>query len=197
LLILGGLLSLLDNFGIIRNAGGIFWGLVLGLGGLAFLYLYITNTANWWALIPAFALFGMAASNFLPASLKGWEGLMFLGGLGFAFWAIYFTGRERWWAIIPGGVLLTLGVISVLDNVSGRDSGGLLFLGIGITFLLVAVLPAPINRSWAIFPAAALLVLGTLLGTPFKGLADYVWPAALFIAGAYLIFNFFRGKNMD
>jgi hypothetical protein len=197
LLILGGLLTLLDNFGVIRNASGIFWGLVLGLGGLAFLYLYLTNTSNWWALIPAFALFGMAASNFLPSSLKAWNGLMFLGGLGFAFWAIYFTGRERWWAIIPGGVLLTLGVISVLDNVSGRDSGGLLFLGLGITFLLVAILPAPINRSWAIFPAAALLVLGALLGTPFKGLADYVWPAALFIAGAYLIFNFFRGKNTD
>ena len=197
LLILGGLLTLLGNLGIIRNAGDMFWGIVLGLAGLAFLYLYITNTSNWWALIPAFALFGMAASNFLPASLKAWEGLAFLGGLGLSFLMIYFTGRERWWAIIPGGVLLTLGVISVLDSLSGKDTGGLLFLGLGITFLLVAILPAPINRSWAIFPAAALLVLGALLGTPFKGLADYIWPAALFIAGVYLIFTFFRGKNIE
>ena len=123
LLILGGLLTLLDNMGIVRNAGGMFWGIVLGLAGLAFLYVYISNTFNWWALIPAFALFGMAASNFLPASLKAWDGLTFLGGLGLAFWMIYFTGRERWWAIIPGGVLLTLGVISVVDNISGMDSG--------------------------------------------------------------------------
>jgi hypothetical protein len=197
LLILGGLLSLLDNFGIIRSAGDVFWGIVLALGGLAFLYVYITNTSNRWALIPAFALLGMAASNFLPPSLKNWNGLIFLGGLGLAFWMIYFTGYERWWAIIPGGVLLTLGLISVLDNMTGADSGGVLFLGLGITFLLVAVLPAPINRSWAIFPAAALLVLGALLGTPFKGLADYIWPAALFIAGAYLIYTFFRGSNTE
>jgi len=197
LLILGGLLSLLDNFGIIKNAGDVFWGIVLGLCGLVFLYIYITNTSNWWALIPAFALLGMSASNLLPASLKDWGGLAFLGGLGLAFWMIYFTDHERWWAIIPGGVLITLGVISVLDNITGLDSGGILFLGLGITFLLVAVLPAPINRSWAIIPAAVLLVFGALLGTPFKGLADYIWPAALCITGVYLIYTFFRGKNTE
>jgi hypothetical protein len=197
LLILGGLLSLLDNFGIIRSAGDVFWGIVFGLCGLALLSVYTSNTSNWWALIPAFALLGMAASNFLPASLKDWGGLAFLGGLGISFWMIYFTNHERWWAIIPGGVLLTLGVISVLDNMTGLDSGGILFLGLGITFLLVALLPAPINRSWAVIPAAALLVLGVLLGTPFKGLADYIWPAALFIAGVYLIYIFFRGKNTE
>ena len=46
-------------------------------------------------------------------------------------------------------------------------------------------------------PASALLVLGALLGTPFKGLADYIWPAALFIAGVYLIYTFFRGRNAE
>lgn len=197
LLILGGLLSLLDNFGIIKSAGDVFWGIVFGLCGLALLSVYTSNRSNWWALIPAFALLGMAASNFLPAALDDWDGLLFLGGLGLSFWMIYFTGRERWWAIIPGGVLITLGVISVLDNMTGLDSGGILFLGLGITFLLVAVLPAPINRSWAIIPAAALLVVGALLGTPFKGLAGYIWPAALFIAGIYLIYTFFRGRNTE
>ena len=197
LLILGGLLSLLDNFGIIRDAGDVFWGIVFGLCGVALLSVYTSNTFNWWALIPAFTFLGMAASNLLPAALDDWDGLLFLGGLGLAFWMIYFTGRERWWAIIPGGVLITLGVISVLDNVTGADSGGLLFLGLGITFLLTALLPAPIKRSWAIFPAAALLVLGALLGTPFKGLADYIWPLALVIAGIYLIYTFFRGRNTE
>lgn len=197
LLILGGLLSLLDNFGIIQNAGNIFWGILFGLGGLIFLYVYATNPGSWWALIPAFALLGIAVSNILPASLRAWDGLAFLGGLGLSFWLIYFTGRERWWAIIPGGILVTLGVISVLDNMTGMETGGVLFLGMGITFLLVAILPAPHNRSWAIFPAAALLVLGALLGTPFKGLADYVWPAVLFIGGIYLIFTFFRGRNQE
>jgi hypothetical protein len=195
LLILGGLLTLLDNLGIIKSAGDIFWGLIFGAGGLAFLYLYITNRSNWWALIPAFALLGLSASSLLSSWLDQWSGLAFLGGLGLSFWMIYFTGRERWWAIIPGGVLITLGVISVLGNMTGMETGGVLFLGMGLTFLLVAFLPAPINRSWAIFPAVALLVLGALLGTPLQGLSDYIWPAALFVAGAYLIWTFLRGRN--
>lgn len=197
LLILGGLLSLLDNFGIIRGAGHVFWGIVFGLCGLALLSVYTSNRSNWWALIPAFALLGMAASNLLPAALDDWDGLLFLGGLGLSFWVIYFMDRERWWAIIPGGVLITLGVISVLDNITGMDSGGVLFLGLGITFLLVAILPAPVNRSWAIIPAAALPVLGALLGSPFKGFAGYIWPAALCIVGVYLIYTFFRGRNTE
>jgi hypothetical protein len=197
LLILGGLLSLLDNFGVIRNAGDFFWGIIFGVGGLAFLYVYVTNRSNWWALIPAFTLLGLAASSLLSGPFESWSGLAFLGGLGLAFWMIYFTGSDRWWAIIPGGILITLGVISVLDNITGVETGGVLFLGMGVTFLLVVFLPAPTNRSWAIFPAVALLLVGAFLGTPLAGLSDYVWPVALFIAGIYLIWTFVRGRNRD
>jgi hypothetical protein len=52
LLILGGLLALLDNLGIIRDASGVFWGIVFGGVGLVFLYVFITNAGNWWRLSP-------------------------------------------------------------------------------------------------------------------------------------------------
>ena len=72
LLVVGGLLSLLDVMGVISNAGGIFWGLVFGIGGLAFLYLLFTDqTNNWWAAFPGFTRLGLAISSFLPDSLDG------------------------------------------------------------------------------------------------------------------------------
>ena len=84
---------------------------------------------------------GLGADSLLSAYIGDWGGFFFLGFLGLGFLAVYFSGRERWWAIIPGGVLLTLGFISVLNNVyGGRETGGFFFLGLGLTFLLVAVL---------------------------------------------------------
>ena len=178
LLVLGGLLSLLDAMGVIANGGGIFWGLIFAAGGLFFLYMLIDNRENWWAAFPAFTLLGLAASSFLPDSLEPYDSLVFFGGISLGFWWVYFTGTDRWWAIITAGVLLTLGVVSVLDDVSGMETGGLFFLGLGLTFLLVAVLPGEKSgRSWAWIPGVILLLFGALLGTHYRDITDYLWPA--------------------
>ncbi|NOZ00209.1 MAG: hypothetical protein GXP40_13570 [Chloroflexi bacterium] len=193
LLILGGILGLLDQMGVIRNASGIFWGLVFGVGGAAFLYLFINDRSNWWAAFPAFTLLGLGASSVLPPSLEQWDGLVFLGGIGLGFWAVYFTGRERWWAIIPGGVLVTLGVVSALDEMfTGLETGGVFFVGLGVTFLLVAVLPGYGRMPWAYIPGVILLVMGMLLGTPYFGLTEYVWPVTMIIGGLALLWFYFK-----
>jgi hypothetical protein len=195
LLILGSILGLLEKFGLIQRGWDLFWGTILGLAGIAFLYVFVTNRSQWWAAIPGFTLLGMSASSFLLDRL-GWGGLTFLGGIGLGFWAIYLTSRERWWAIIPGGVLITLGCVSVLSDAFGiLNTGGVFFIGLGLTFLLVALLPGTGKSSWAFFPATALIILGILLGTPFKGVMDYVWIAALFVGGAALIWQYFRVKK--
>ena len=192
LLVLGGLLSLLDAMGVISNGGGIFWGLIFGAGGLIFLYMLINNRENWWAAFPAFTLLGLAASSFLPKSLGAYDGLVFFAGISLGFWWVYFTGTERWWAIIPAGVLLTLGIVSSVNNAtSDLATGGLFFLGLGLTFILVAVLPGGNGRSWALIPGTILLLFGALLGTPFRGIADYLWPAVLVILGGYFVVRFF------
>src|SRR6266545_3254806 len=195
LLVVGGVLSLLDVQGVISNAGGIFWGLIFAAGGAVFLYILFNDPSNWWAAFPGFTLLGLAISSFLPESLHAYEGLAFFSGISFAFWWVYFTDRQRWWAIIPAGVLLTLGVVSVLDNVSELQTGGSFFLGLGLTFVLVAVLPGGSSRTWALIPGTILLLFGALLGTPFVGLADYLWPAVLIVLGVYLIFRFFRNQS--
>ena len=195
LLVVGGLLSLLDAMGVISNGGGIFWGLIFGAGGLIFLYMLINNRENWWAAFPAFTLLGLAVSSFLPRSLSAYDGLVFFAGISLGFWWVYFTDTQRWWAIIPAGVLLTLGVVSsVNDGTSDIATGGLFFLGLGLTFILVAVLPGGSGRSWALIPGTVLLLFGALLGTPYRGLTDYLWPAVLILLGGYLVLRFFLNR---
>ncbi len=195
LLVLGGLLSLLDAMGIISDGGGIFWGLLFAAGGLIFLSMLVNNRENWWAAFPAFTLLGLALSSFLPDSLEGFEGLVFFAGISLGFWWVYFTGMERWWAIIPAGVLLTLGIVAAVDDVSGMETGGLFFLGLGLTFILVAVLPGGRGRSWALIPGVVLLLFGALLGTPYSGLTEYLWPAVLILLGGYFVLRFFLNRS--
>lgn len=196
LFLVGGLLSLLDAMGVISNAGDIFWGLVFGIGGLAFLYLLFTDRINnWWAAFPGFTLLGLAVSSILPDSLEHYSGLAFFAGISLAFWYVYITDHQRWWAIIPAGVLLTLGVLSVLEEASGAETGGSLFLGLGLTFILVAVLPGGGSRTWALIPGTVLLILGAVVGTPVFGFAQYLWPILLIVLGGFFVLRFFRNQS--
>ena len=194
-LVLLGVLMLLERIGVIRFAVAIFWAVLFLLLGAYFLYRFAMNgNREWWALIPGFTLIGMGVSAVLPGK---WSGLAFLGFLGLSFLAVYLNNRGRWWAIIPAGVLITLGVTAVLTDAYGaregaRETGGIFFLGLGLTFLLLAVLA---SLQWAYIPGVILLLMGVLLGyTRFTGVFNYVWPAALILVGLLLIFQFTRPK---
>ena len=191
MLILLGVLMLLQRFNIFSGVVNMFWSVIFLAGGVYFLYRFALNIrGEWWALIPGFALIGVGASAVLP---ERWSGLGFLGFLGISFLGIYLSDHQRWWAIIPGGVLITLGIVSVLANgYGGRETGGIFFLGLGLTFLLVAVLA---SMQWAYIPGVILLLMGVALGyTPFAGELNYVWPAALILMGFLLIFQFTRPR---
>jgi hypothetical protein len=182
---------LLDQTGVLKGATDFFWAGILAVGAAIFLFWFFSDRSKWWAAIPGFALAGMAAATLLLNQI-GWGGLAFLGGIGLGFWAIYFSGRERWWAIIPGGILLTLGATSVMTEAYGVvDSGGVFFVGLGITFVLVALLA---KMKWAFIPAAVLLLLGFFLGTPFVGVMQYIWIGILLVAGVILIASAIRSK---
>ena len=192
LILLGGLM-LLERFGLFQGAASIFWGIVFLVGGGYFLYRFASNSrSEWWTAFPGFVLLGLSAAALLTPFFPGWGGFFFLGFLGLGFFAVYFTNRDFWWALIPGGVLVTLGFVSVVAEVfAGRETGGLFFLGLGLTFLLVAVLA---SMQWAYIPGVILLVLGAFIGTPFAGSLNYVWPTALILGGLLLIFQFVRKK---
>jgi len=190
-LVLGGIFMLLDQVHILRNATDIFWAILLALGAALFLYWYVVDRSRWWAAIPGFTLLGMSASSLLLDRL-GWGGLAFLGGIGVGFWAVYIRRPDKWWAIIPGGVLLTLGFTSALGNIFNTgDTGGVFFIGLGLTFLLVALLA---RMKWAYIPAAILMILGIFIGTPFSGVLEYAWIGILLLAGVLLIVSAVRAK---
>lgn len=199
-LILAGLLFLLQNvFNL--PLGGLFWAALLLLGGLIFISVYSNNRIHWWALIPGFTLLGVAATifvnNFFPLLDDISGGLFVLGGIGLAFVAVYLSDRRNWWAIIPAGVMLTLAVISVLDQLFIRfDSGGLLFLGLALTFALVALLPNPHGQmSWAWYPAVGLAVFGLVVAAASQNLLRYFWPLILILGGLILIFRTFIARR--
>lgn len=190
-LILGGILMLLDKTGVLKGATDFFWAGLLAIGAGIFLFWFFNDRSKWWAAIPGFTLAGMAASTLLLDRI-GWGGLAFLGGIGVGFWAVYLRQRAQWWAIIPGGVLLTLGFTSALTEAFNVvETGGVFFVGLGLTFLLVALLA---KMKWAFIPAAVLLLLGFFLGTPFVGVLEYAWIGILLIAGIVLVISAVRSN---
>lgn len=190
-LVLGGILMLLDKTGVLKGATDLFWAGLLAIGAGIFLFWFYSDRSKWWAAIPGFALLGVAASTLLLDKI-GWGGLAVLGGIGVGFWAVYFRQPAQWWAIIPGGVLLTLGATSALSEAYEIvETGGVFFVGLGLTFLLVALLA---KMKWAFIPAAVLLLLGFFLGTPFVGVLEYAWIGILLLAGIVLVVSAVRSK---
>ena len=59
LLVLGGALFLLQNLGVFGTGIDILWPILFALGGLIFLYVFVTNRTQWWAVIPGMALLGL------------------------------------------------------------------------------------------------------------------------------------------
>lgn len=201
LLITGGVLFLLQNFNIIPSSLGWLWSLVFLVVGAGFVAVFVANRESWWALIPGLIFFDLAVLIGLgaaaPAFAERWGGALFLGGLSLPFWVIYLLDHEKWWGLIPGGVLTTLAVVAGLSTseLAGIETGGVFFLGLGATFLIVWLAPTAQGRNrWAIWPAGVLLIFGALLATPFATLGNFVLPVVLVGAGAVLLFRAFRPR---
>ena len=199
MLIVGGVLFLFENLGFISGGFGLFWSILLLGAGLTSLYIYAINRSNWWALIPGFTLTAIGTSiglDFIfPVLGNIFGGAIILGGIGLSFWMVYLTNREFWWAIIPAGVMTSLAFVATLDELFPHTStDGLFLVGLGLTFILLGVLPGYQNQlRWAFIPGGILTFIG-LLTLPMMGSAfNMLWPAALILVGGYILFkNFTR-----
>jgi hypothetical protein len=162
------------------------------LAGIGFLGWFLSNRADWWAVIPGLVLIALALIVGLPVffpHLGAWLGALFLAAIGLSFWTVYLREPRLWWAVIPGGMFLTLAALSVLTAVLGGNwTGGVFFFGLGLTFLLLSILPTPQGRmTWAVYPGLGLLAFGlfiTALSTP---LFNYFWPAVLILFGIFFL----------
>ena len=196
LLVVAGLLSLLQTLNILRFVWDVAWACLFAAGGACFLWVFLARRENWWAVIPGMALLGIG--TLIGLSIVGLDGLfggtVFMGALSVAFWLVYLRARENWWAVIPGGVLLTLAAVAGIDEIAPRiETGGLFFLGLALTFGLVYVLPAPGARNkWALIPAGVLCAIGLIITIATSSVLNFLWPAALILAGGFLVYRAIR-----
>lgn len=188
ILVIGGL-ALLQNLEILK-VGNTFGAILLPAcfiaGGLVFLYVLITNRSNWWVAIPGFTLVGLGAMigvSELPGMQNaGWTAGIFLGCIALGFLVIYLIDRMHWWALIPAGTLLSITLLVVFGGVY------FLFLGLAVTFALIAVLPTGMgNKTWPWIPAAVLGVMGITFLFTEKQPVGYILPAVIIAGGLFLI----------
>lgn len=163
------------------------------LGGIAvsFWYVYFTDRSyRWWAIIPGGVLTALSLLILASSFFDEYSGAIVLGGIGLTFFIVYLTEPvERWWALIPGGVLATLaGMTIAAERVGEFQTAGLFFLGLALTFLLVAVLA---RMRWAYWPTLALGIMGLLGMGSLLNFANYVWAVALIAVGGFLIIRYF------
>lgn len=166
------------------------------LGGIAlsFWYVYFTDRDHrWWAIIPGGVLTALALLILASSYFEDYSGMIVLGGIGLTFFIVYLTSPvERWWALIPGGVLATLAGVTVAAERFGEfQTGGFFFLGLAVTFLLVALLA---RMSWAYWPALILGIMGALGLASLMDIANYVWAVVLIVIGGFMIFRVFARR---
>lgn len=198
-LVVGGMLIF---FGIVLQMGSLnlfapfddlIWGWLFVLGGSIFLSIPLRTPDRWWGFIPGFALVSLGIIEldwFAPAFGNQWGGTLFLCGLSLGFWAIYFV-RRAWWAIIPGGILVTLGTLAGLGSfVAENYAGAILFAGIGLTFVVVALAPPhDPHRTWAFIPAAGGFVVSALILTATVEMLNVFWPLVLIGSGLIVLYR--------
>lgn len=192
-LIAVGALFLFQNLGILPVAAEAFWGFLFAAAGAVFLYIYFRDTQQWWPLIPAFSLFGLGglivSEALFPALGNVIGAPIFIGGISVGFWIIALTRREQWWALIPAGTMLSLALFIGLESAfPGIEWVGLFFIGLGLTFALLALAPHIEERlSWAYVPAGIFLIMGILLLAAAMSILTFLGPAILILIGIYIV----------
>ena len=197
-LIVAGSLFLLQNLGIFYGGADLLGAIVVGGAGIASLYIFANNRENWWALIPGTTLVAIAFNILLdmvsPRLSNIFGGSIVLGGIGLSFLLIYLTRRTFWWAIIPAGVLGSLAIVSIADEIiPGGQTDGLFLVGLGITFLIIAILPGHEDQlKWAFIPGGIITAIGVLT-LPFMQMTlNILFPLALIGAGGYVLYKNFK-----
>jgi hypothetical protein len=199
LILLGGLFLVQQLLHLQFHVGSVIVAMIFSLAGLAFLYVLSTNRDNWWAAIPGMVLLGLgvliATSEFFPTFAGYFGGTIFLGFIGLAFLLVLLLRPEAWWAVIPAGTLFTLAAVAGISTTvnNGLVSGSMFFLGIGLTFAVIGLMPVGRTEKWPWIPAGICLVFGTLLmigsGAMMNTMMGILWPAILVLVGGFLIFR--------
>lgn len=203
ILILAGAFLALEQFGLIPGSArsGLF-GALLVIAAIALFSVYFTDTKRWWAAMVGFFVSGLAVSSllstFMPEVGETLSGPLFLASMSLGFASVYITNREMWWAIIPSGVMLSLAAVAYFESLPGElpfQPAGLLFIGLGLTFMLLSTIKSGGQQlSWGIYPGIPLFIFGLMLALGTEQSWAIVGPLMLIAGGAWLLYSSLRKK---
>lgn len=186
-----GIVLLLSQMQVIVLRGAVWGALALLAGGIAFCALWLSNTQEWWPLIPGSIMgaWGLATLSDL-AGLPGWVATLigFLGSsLPFVYIFFKLGFREGWWALIPAGVIGAWGLGSVLGalGLSAPLVSLIGFWGSAVPFLLIFASDRKKNW-WALIPGGVMAFMGVV--TSLGALVGEAWTATFILWGIALIF---------
>ncbi len=156
---------------------------------LAFL---LAPKANWWGLIPGWALSAIGGI-ILAIPLIGERLLptLILTAIGLPFLIVYFARREHWWAIIPASVLVGIGLLLLLEETLGGDLfASLTVLAVALPFWVIFL--ARRDQWWAVIPAGILttaFVVTVIATSDLLGANLEAYGGAIFFGGLALTFG--------
>lgn len=201
-LILGGVILLLLNFGVLEAYEPVAHYVVAGalaLGGIAF-FASSVSSGKWQRVIPAWTLIALAVMVLLGEAEVPNGRLIaasLFWGLAAAFLHIWLQARrDHWWALIPGGFLLVLGtVVAISGMVQNLETlAAILFAGIGLVFVALYFARGTESNWWALLPGSILLLFaafvltGSELGS--NGVVRW-WPVLALLAGVFVLWRAF------
>lgn len=203
ILILAGILLGLQELGVFTGStrDAIFTA-AFGLTSVLLFSIFLSDRRRWWAVVAALTLMGLAITSLLDmvAPNLGNEvgGPVFMGLMAFGFILIYILDRRMWWAIIPGGILLSIALVALFDEMNTPlpfEPGGVLFMGMGVTFLLLALVRDNGKRlGWGVYPGVPLFIFGLAIAFGSQAMWSVIGPLMLIAGGAFIIFNSLRKK---
>jgi hypothetical protein len=194
ILIATGVLVLLQTTGVVTgDIGQVISLVLLAALGIFFTTLYFPARRQWFWVALGLGCFSFALGNavtFIQALDESYRQVVVLVGLGISILSIYLHNRMNWWAMFPAGLLISLGANQwVEQSYPDFASGGVLVIGLGLSFLVLYLVPTPVGRlKFALLPAVILLAIGAaiVIGQPYN-ISDYLLPGLILLAGVALI----------
>jgi len=200
LLVIVGIASFLDSLNIIPFSG-LLWGVLFAFAGVAFIIYFLQNRKAWWAIIPGVVLIGLGfiilISSIFPNFQDEIGGFIFFIAISIAFLIVYLMNKKFWWAIIPAGVMASLAATILVDGFTKFEGGGVLLMGIALTFALLTILPGlDGNRQWPLIPAGILFVVSIFAFFEDFNVSSLIWAVILIVFGVFLVVrSFIRNRQ--
>ena len=112
-----------------------------------FLIVFLSNTEQWWALIPTYVMaaiglmvgligLGILSDLLIPAYV------MF--AIALPFFVVYLRDTKQWWALIPAGIMTAIGILIMAGQViSSGVFWAVLLILLGLFFIYRALRREP------------------------------------------------------